>query len=392
MSDQTANRLRPEDFLELVQKGKRGRLKLYIGFAAGVGKTYRMLEEAHALKKRGVDVVVGFVETHGRKETAALIEGLEVIPRRKIEYRGVTIEEMSLNNILRRNPALALVDELAHTNVPGSHNKKRYQDVIELLDAGINVIGAMNVQHLESLNDVVERATGVGVRETVPDSFLKQADQVVNLDLAVEDLQERLRAGKIYAAEKIPWALEHFFKEQNLAHLRELALREVAESVERSSARPVVAGAIRSADDAAAASSHSRVMVCLSSASPRGASLVRKGSRLAGRLSTDWFVVFVETPRESPEQIDAEAQRHLLANTDLARELGAEVIRLRGGDPVEAIMEFARSHGVGHIVVGRSHQPTWKQLLGRPVPMRLIREAHGLDVHVVATEGEEDAL
>jgi two-component system, OmpR family, sensor histidine kinase KdpD len=388
MPDQTANRPRPEDFLELVQKGKRGRLKLYIGFAAGVGKTYRMLEEAHALKKRGVDVVVGFVETHGRKETEALIEGLEVIPRRNIEYRGVTIEEMSLNNILRRNPALTLVDELAHTNVPGSHNKKRYQDVIELQDAGINVIGAMNVQHLESLNDVVERATGVGVRETVPDSFLKQADQVVNLDLAVEDLQERLRAGKIYAPEKIPWALEHFFTEQNLAHLRELALREVAESVERGSARPVVAGAVRSADSVAAAGSRSRVMVCLSSASPRGGSMVRKGSRLAGRLSTDWFVVFVETPKESPEQIDAEAQRHLLTNTDLARELGAEVVRLRAPDPVEAILDFARSHGVGHLVVGRSLQPAWKQLFGRSVPMRLIREAHGMDVHVVAMEEE----
>jgi len=176
MPDQTANRPRPEDFLELVQKGKRGRLKLYIGFAAGVGKTYRMLEEAHALKKRGVDVVVGFVETHGRKETEAMVEGLEVVPRRQIEYRGVTIEEMSLNNILRRNPALALVDEIAHTNVPGSHNRKRYQDVVELLDAGINVIAALNVQHLESLNDVVERATGVAVRETVHEGFLKQAD------------------------------------------------------------------------------------------------------------------------------------------------------------------------------------------------------------------------
>jgi len=213
-------RPRPEDFLELVQKGKRGRLKLYIGFAAGVGKTYRMLEEAHSLRKRGVDVVVGFVESHGRAETEALVEGLEVVPRRQVEYRGVVVEEMSLNKILKRNPAVALVDELAHTNVPGSHNKKRYQDVLELLDAGINVIAALNVQHLDSLNDLVGRVTGVVVRETVPDSFLKRADQVVNLDLAVEDLQERLSAGKIYAADKIPWALEHFFKEENLTHLR----------------------------------------------------------------------------------------------------------------------------------------------------------------------------
>src|ERR1700690_3522702 len=284
-------RPRPEDFLELVQKGKRGRLKLYIGFAAGVGKTYRMLEEAHSLRKRGVDVVVGFVESHGRAETEALVEGLEVIPRRQVEYRGGVVEEMSLNKILKRNPAVALVDELAHTNVPGSHNKKRYQDVLELLDAGINVIAALNVQHLDSLNDLVGRVTGVVVRETVPDSFLKRADQVVNLDLAVEDLQERLRAGKIYKADRIPWALEHFFKEQNLAHLRELALREVAESIERSAAvtRPMLGDG----SGAHVSATRSRVMVCVSSGSPRTPILVRRGSRMAGRFNTDWFVVFV---------------------------------------------------------------------------------------------------
>jgi len=382
-------RSRADDFLELVERGKRGRLKLYIGFAAGVGKTYRMLEEAHALGKRGVDIVVGFVETHGRAETAALIEGLEVVPRRQVEYRGVTVEEMSINNILKRKPAVAIVDEIAHTNVPGSHNRKRYQDVLELLDAGINVIGAFNVQHLESLKDIVERVTGVPIRETVPDSFLKQADQVVNLDLAVEDLQERLRAGKIYDENKVGWALEHFFKDANLAHLRELALREVAESVERASARRPPTAEASPASVADHAGTGSRVMVCLSSASPRGATLVRKGSRLAGRLSTDWFVVFVETPKEAPDRIDAEAQRHLMANTDLARELGAEVIRLRATDPVEGILEFARSHSVGHVVAGRSHQAGWKQLLGRTVPMRLVREATGLDVHIVSTEQED---
>jgi two-component system sensor histidine kinase KdpD len=378
-------RTRADDFLELVERGKRGRLKLYIGFAAGVGKTYRMLEEAHALKDRGVDIVIGFVETHGRQDTQNLVEGLEVVPRRQIEYRGVVVDEMSLNNVLKRKPAVAIVDEIAHTNVPGSRNRKRYQDVLELLDAGINVIGAFNVQHLESLKDMVERLTSVAIRETVPDSFLKQADQVVNLDLTVEDLQERLRTGKIYAADKVGWALEHFFKDANLAHLRELALREVAESVERSSARrPAPSdGAL-----AERAGPRTRVMVCLSSASPRGAILVRKGSRLAGRLSTDWFVVFVETPKEAPDRIDAEAQRRLMGNTDLARELGAEVIRLRGTDPVNAILEFARSHSVGHIVVGHSYQPAWRQLIGRSVPVRLVREAGGLDVHVVSTEDE----
>jgi two-component system sensor histidine kinase KdpD len=386
MTQTTPTRRRAEDFLELVQKGKRGRLKLYIGFAAGVGKTYRMLEEVHALRDRGVDAIVGFVETHGRAETEELLPGLEVVPRRKVEYRGVVVEEMSLNNILKRNPAVAIVDEIAHTNVPGSRNKKRYQDVLELMDAGINVIGAFNVQHLESLNDIVERATGVAVRETVPDSFLKQADQVVNLDLAVEDLQERLRAGKIYAADKIPWALEHFFKDQNLAHLRELALREVAESVERASSARANAQPAVHEPRSATGSPRSRVMVCLSSSSPRAAALLRKGSRLAGRFSTDWFVVFVETPRETFQTIDAEAQRHLLANSDRARELGAEVVRVRHRDPVEAILEFAGSHNVGHIVVGRSQQPLWRQFLGRSIPARLVREAAGFDLHVVSLE------
>jgi len=214
------DRKRPEDFLELVERAKRGRLKVYIGPAAGVGKTYQMLEEAHALKKRGVDVVMAFIETHGRAETEALVEGLEVIPRRRMEYRGVTVEEMDLDAVLKRHPQVAVVDELAHTNIPGSRNRKRYQDVFELLEAGINVICAFNVQHLESLNDLVKQATDVVVRETIPDSFLKQADQVVNLDLAVEDLIERLRAGKIYSQEKVAWALEHFFKPEKLSMLR----------------------------------------------------------------------------------------------------------------------------------------------------------------------------
>ncbi len=383
----TPHRSRAEDFLELVERSKRGRVKLYVGFAAGVGKTYRMLEEAHALKRRGVDIVVGFVETHGRAETAALVEGLEVIPRRRVEYRGVEIEEMNLNDILKRNPAVAVVDELPHTNLPGSRNRKRYQDVIELLDAGINVIGAFNVQHLESLKDLVERVTGVVIRETIPDAFLKQADQVVNLDLAVEDLQDRLRAGKIYAPDKVSHALENFFNDENLAHLRELALREVAESVERGAAVRRAAPAAHGEIEQTA--SRTRVMVCLSSGSPRAATLIRKGSRLAGRLSTDWFVVFVETPRETPEQIESETQRHLMANTDLAREMGAEVVRLKEKDPVEAILDFARSHSVGHVVVGRSQQPRWKQALGLSIPLRLVREAAGIDVHVVATEEGE---
>jgi len=368
---------RAEDFLALVRQGKRGRLKLYIGFAAGVGKTYRMLEEAHALRERGVDVVVGFVESHGRAETEALVEGLEVIPRRGVEYRGVRVEEMDLDAILARKPEVAVVDELAHTNAPGSRNRKRWQDVEQLIAAGINVIGTFNVQHLESLNDLVARATGVRVRETIPDAWLKTADQVVNLDLAVEDLEERLRAGKIYASDKVPQALERFFQRGNLATLRELALREVAESLERDTMR-------RENHSESQRQTGARVMVCMSSYPPRAAELLRRGSRVAGRLNTDWFVVYVETPQEAPDRIDAEAQRHLLDNIERASSLGAEVVRLRAADPVPALLDFARSHSVGLMLIGRSHHGGWRRLLGRTADIRLVREAEDLDVQVVA--------
>src|SRR6185436_13971356 len=330
---------RAEDFLALLSRTERGKLKLYIGFAAGVGKTYRMLEEAHALRQRNVDIVLAFIETHGRADTARLVQDLPQVPRRKIEYRGVTVEEMDLDATLSKKPKIAVVDELAHTNVPGCRNKKRYQDVLELLDAGINVIGAFNIQHLESLNDLVSRTAAVQVRETIPDSFLKLADQIVNLDLAVEDLLERLKAGKIYTPDKVAWALQHFFQDRNLSTLRELSLREVAESLERTAARDI-------ARDHPGASTGGRVMVCMSSYPPHAATLLRRGSRTAGRLSSDWFVVYVETPDEAPNRIDAEAQRHLLANIERARELGAEVVRLQAADPVPAIVDFARSHGV----------------------------------------------
>jgi two-component system, OmpR family, sensor histidine kinase KdpD len=368
---------RAEEFLALVRQGKRGRLKLYIGFAAGVGKTYRMLEEAHALRERGVDVVVGFVEPHGRAETASLVEGLEVVPRRVIEYRGVKVEEMDLDAILARKPEVAIVDELAHTNAPDSRNRKRWEDVEELIAAGINVIGAFNVQHLESLNDLVARATGVRVRETIPDAWLKTADQVVNLDLAVEDLEERLRSGKIYAADKVPQALERFFQRGNLATLRELALREVVESLERETLRS-------ESPPRTPRSTGARVVVCMSSYPPRAAELLRRGSRVAGRLNTDWFVVYVETPQEAPDRIDSEAQRHLLENIERAKALGAEVVRLRAAEPVPALLDFARSHNVGLLLIGRSHQTGWRRLLGRTVDVRLVREAEDLDVQVVA--------
>jgi two-component system sensor histidine kinase KdpD len=288
---------------------------------------------------------------------------------------------MDLEAVLARHPELAVVDEIPHTNVPGSRNKKRYQDVLDLLAAGINVIGALNVQHLESLNDLIARSTGVTVRETVPDSFLEQADQVVNLDLAVEDLLERLKAGKIYPPEKVDWALEHFFRGKNLATLRELSLREVAESLDRSASQALASEA--------QARAPGRVMVAMSSSPPRAAALLRRGSRMAGRLNTDWFVVYVETPEESPEYIDSEAQRHLLANMEKARELGAEVVRLKARDPVTALLDFAHSHRVSDLIIGRSAEPWWRQLTGRSVLQRLVREAAGLDLHVISFEEEE---
>jgi two-component system sensor histidine kinase KdpD len=385
---------RAEDFLSLVQRRDRGRLKLYIGFAAGVGKTYRMLEEAHALRKRGVEIVLAFVETHGRADTAQLVADLEQVPRRKIEYRNVVVEEMDLDAVLARKPKIAVVDELAHTNVPGSRNKKRYQDVIELLDAGINVIGAFNIQHLESLNDLVERVTQVKTRETVPDSFLREADQIVNLDLAVEDLIERLKGGKIYAAEKIPWALENFFMNEKLATLRELALREVAESLDRTGTRNARRDAARDGGERAASAAKGpelgRVMVCMSSYPRRAAALLRRGSRLAGRLNTDWFVVYVETPGEAPHLIDAEAQRHLLTNIERARELGAEVVRLKGHDAVAVLLDFARSHGVGQIVLGRSHDRWWRQVAGRTAVGRMLNEGAEFDVYITARDEEPE--
>lgn len=376
---------RAQDFLNLLERAKRGRLKIYLGFAAGVGKTVRMLKEAHAMRQRGVDVVLAYIETHGRAETAELIAGLEVIPRKQFEYRGIVVEEMDLDAVLARRPEIAMVDEVAHTNVPLCRNRKRYQDIQEIVAAGINVICAFNIQHLESLNDLIQRTTGVVVRETVPDTFVKEADQVVTVDLSVEDLLERLRSGKIYEQEKVPWALEHFFKIANLSTLRELSLLEVAESLERGTT-------VRTAQEAGLARARvsDRVMVCMASGSPRAGTLLRKGSRMAGRLNTHWFVVTVETPEEAPTRIEAETQRHLLENIEKARELGAEIVRLKAKDPVPALLDFARSHGVGHIIIGRSQQPWWRKFTGLSPAYRLIEEAAGFDVHIVSFEEEEE--
>ncbi|RPJ62046.1 MAG: histidine kinase, partial [Acidobacteria bacterium] len=282
--------------LARIKKEERARLRVYIGAAPGVGKTYEMLKDAHALRARGLDVVVGFVETYGRAETEAQIGDLEVVPRAGVEYRGVTMEEMDLDAILRRRPAVCVVDELAHTNVPGGRHAKRFEDVLELLDAGIHVMTAVNIQHLETLNDAVARATGVRVRETVPDTFLDRADEVINVDVTVEELRNRLREGKIYEPEKIEQALSNFFRKGNLSTLRELALRAVADEVGEKAAGD------RAREGLEPALIPERVMVCMSS-NPLAPRVIRAGARIAGRLGSRWYAVYVETPREKADRI-----------------------------------------------------------------------------------------
>lgn len=368
------------DFLTLVRQRERGKLKLYIGSAAGVGKTYRMLGEARELRARGVDVVVGFVETHGREETRVQIGDLEVIPRRRIEYRGVALEEMDVEAIVRRDPEVAVVDELAHTNVPGSQRAKRWEDVIWLLDHGTSVISAVNVQHLESLNDIVASTLGVLVRETIPDWVLGLADQVVNLDISAEDLRQRLIEGKIYAPDKVSTALANFFTAENLTTLRELALREVASSVDRSREQIVR----REGGEPAPRKTVDRLLVAMSSNPPYTAALLRRASRIAGRLNSDWYCVYVQTPEERADRIDATVQRKLVENIQLAQTMGAEVVQLPGANVAAALLEFARARGVSLILVGQSRKAWWRRVAGGSVVDRLVRNATGIDVLVVS--------
>lgn len=366
----------PELFLNLLREQQRGRLKVYLGFAPGVGKTYEMLLEGHRLKKQGVDVVIGIVETHGRAETGSLVGDLEQVPRRKIEYRSVMLEEMDLDAVLRRRPTVALVDELAHTNAPGSRHGKRYQDVEELLRNGISVITTLNVQHLESLYDIVERFTGVKVKERVPDYVLAQANQVVNVDLPAEDLQERMRAGKIYPVERAERALGHFFTEPNLNQLREIALEQVAHILDR-----------RRQEQGTEVSPNAseRVMVCVSSRSPNALRLLRKGARLADRLDAPWYAVYVQTPDERTEKIDAATQRRLADSLDLAQQLHGIPMTFKGPNLISAVADFAREYGITHVVLGRSQQPWYRRWFGSSLMDRLLRALPGVDVVSVDT-------
>jgi two-component system sensor histidine kinase KdpD len=378
-------RAETSEFVELLKSRERGKLKVYIGSAAGVGKTYRMLQEAHDLRRRGMDVVVGFVETHGRADTAAQIGDLEVVPRRQIAYRGVTLEEMDIDAVLARAPAVVIVDELAHTNVPGSRHAKRWQDVELLLDEGISVISAVNVQHLESLNNIVAESLGVTVRETIPDWVVTDADQVVNLDISAEDLRQRLTDGKIYAAEKIPAALANFFTEENLTTLRELALREVASNVDRFR-ESISRGEVRKTPQSVR--TVDRLLVALPSQLTLTEELLRKASRIAGRLNLDWYCVYVQTPDERADRIDATVQRKLVDNIQKAQSMGAEVVKLEGTDVASTIVQFAVEHGVTLIVAGQSRRTWWQHVTRGSVIDKLVNNTMDLDVLVVSFNDE----
>jgi two-component system, OmpR family, sensor histidine kinase KdpD len=369
-----------ESFLNLIHRSRRGRLKVYLGYGPGVGKTYQMLLEGHRLKAQGVDVVVGLVETHGRADTESLCLGLPMIPPREINYRGVILRELDLQAVLERKPEVVLIDELAHTNVPGSPNGKRYQDVLEILAAGIHVVTTLNVQHLESLYDTVERLIGVRVKERLPDWVLADADQIVNIDLAPEDLRRRLEEGRVYASERVPAALDNFFRKANLEQLRELTLREVAAVIEGRARRTPGEENVQAPD---------QIVVCLSSRSPDAPALLRYASRLAGRLNRSWYALYVQTSQEDPARLDTETRKRLSDTLALAHQLGAIVFTFKGEDIADTILRFAREYRVGHVVVGRPGElPLWQRLLGRRTPVeRLIAGGDHLVIVVVDETG-----
>jgi two-component system sensor histidine kinase KdpD len=365
--------------LQVERKIEPAKLRIYIGAAPGVGKTYHMLNDANLMREQGIDVVIGLVESHGRKETEAQIRGLEIVPLRVIPYRTVKLQEMDVEAILARHPNTVVVDELAHTNVPGSKNRKRYEDVMELLEAGINVMTAVNIQHMETLNDAVARSANTTIRETVPDSLLKRADEVVNVDVTVDELRTRLRQGKIYAPEKVEQSLANFFRKGNLNMLRELALRTTAEQVGSQAAQ------YRRNQGLEQAPMPEKVMVCLSTR-PGTDKLVRVGSRVAGRLATNWYAVYVARPEDDKGHGDPEAFQRLQEYQRMAKELGAQVITLHEKNVSDALIRFAQQESISHVVFGQSVRSRWDILLRGSVLNRFLAEVRDVTVQVVPVQ------
>jgi two-component system, OmpR family, sensor histidine kinase KdpD len=362
-----------DDFLSIIRRQQQGKLKIYLGACAGVGKTYQMLVEGNRLKRQGVDVVIGYVEPHDRPETAAQIGDLEVVPPLVAQYHGLDLREMDVDAVLARKPTVALVDELAHTNAPQSRNRKRYEDVEDLLRAGINVIATVNVQHFESLYNIVEEATGVRVKERVPDEIIAKADQIVNIDLPAEDLQERLQAGKIYPKERIPTALANFFTTRNLTRLREMTLSETANLLDRKQRL--------GSEQEHEVSALGQVMVAVSSRGPDPGRLLRKTARLATQLNAQWYAVYVRTPKESATNIDAELQRRVSDTLEMAQAMGGLVILLKHENVAAALVSFAREYGITHVVLGRSGRRRWS--FRTALHDELMRELPGVDLVIV---------
>jgi len=363
-----------QHFLDLIKKSRKGKFKIYIGMSAGVGKTYRMLQEAHALLRNGIDVKIGYIETHNRKETHGLLEGLPLIPRRKLFYKGKELEELDVAAVINVRPELVIIDELAHTNIEGSKNEKRWQDVMEILDAGINVISAVNIQHIESLNAEVKEITGVEVKERIPDSVLAQADEVVNIDLTADELITRLKEGKIYDAVKIETALKNFFKSNHILQLRELALKEVASQVERK----VEAEITRTN-----AGRHERFLACISSNETTAITVIRKTARLASYYNSKWYVLYVQTSAESAERIPLDKQRYLINNFKLAAESGAEIIKVESNNISRAIIEQCDERKVTTICIGKPHLSLFRLILATNVFNELLKKLSASDIDLV---------
>ncbi|MCX8473435.1 MAG: sensor protein KdpD [Sediminibacterium sp.] len=354
-----------QHFLDLIKKSKRGKFKIYIGMSAGVGKTYRMLQEARSLLNNGIDVHIGFIETHNRKETHDLLAGLPVIPRRKLFYKGKELEEMNFQAIINLRPEIVIVDELAHTNIEGSKNEKRWQDVLDFLAVGINVISAVNIQHIESLNPEVRNITGFEVKERIPDSVLTQADEIVNIDLTATELITRLKEGKIYQAEKIDTALKNFFTNENILQLRELALREVASHVERK---------VETEITKPKSLKHERFLACISSNEKTAKTVIRKTARLANYYQSKWYVLYVQTPNENPDNIPLDKQRHLINNLKLATELDAEIIKIKSSSITKTIIEQANERKITTICMGKPHLNLIKIILATKVFNELLNK------------------
>jgi len=363
-----------EHFLNLIRKSRRGKFKIYIGMSAGVGKTYRMLQEAQTLLRNGVDVKIGYIETHNRKETHALLEGLPIIPRRELFYKGKALEELDVQAVINLHPEIVIVDELAHTNIEGSKNAKRWQDVMDILDAGINVISAVNIQHIESLHGEVKTITNVDVAERIPDSVLQQADEVVNIDLTADELITRLKEGKIYAADKIEIALRHFFQAERILQLRELALKEVASQVERK---------IESELPRNVQLRNERFLACISSNHEIAKKVIRKTARLAAYYNSKWYLLYVQTPKEDGDNIGLAAQRHLINNFKMASELGAEIIKIKHKNIAKGIFEATTQKEITTICIGKPHLNLFKIILSTAVFNQLLNKLSASDIDIV---------